>query len=176
MSEYDMLISWPIMNPSGFWAGVILPFLLAAIAFGYSTKVIKNEYSCARLLLIGFVAGLIVLAVHELWLWPAGIYGYGNLSYGNVVVIVILAPYMIRFLRWYKLNPPDPLEALWMTWLILFCTDVVTGILQPGGISKFTAIGAGGFSDGLFILPLMAAAGSFVLNAVFNKSHKCESA
>lgn len=172
MNNYSFLEGWATSNPSGFWLGLILPMILAVIAFGCSTLITKNQYSCKHLLLAAFIVGLINFAAHELWVWPSGIYGDSNLGGGRFIVAVMWVPHLFPNLRRYNLMPPNPWQALWITWVVLFFYDVVMGFMQPGEITKFEGIGAGGLKDGLFLMPIIAAAGCALVMAVQKKSRK----
>lgn len=168
MNEYSLLLSWAVINPLGFWGGLILPFLLAVIAFSFSIKSNQKIKYFVPLLIFGFLVELINLAVYQSWLWPTGLSSDGNLPGGNLLVIVILLPYLANEIR----DKFHPLDALWMTWLILFTIDVITAALQAGDASKYMGIGASGFKDGLFIFPLLAAIASLLLKMTIRNGIK----
>jgi len=167
MSDFELLLSWPLANPDGFWVGIITPASLALIAFFYSRKVLGyKQQQHLPLLMIGLFAGMVDIAFHVFWLWPSGIIPNGNLAGGTIVVATLLVPSVFRSVQ-SKLPSPAPIDAFWMAWFVLIITDIVVSCIQPGGISKFSGIGAKGFHDALFIAPSLIFIAAILIGRTF---------
>lgn len=166
MTETELLIGWPAANPWGFWCGFILPALFSVSAFAYCRIRLGEMHRLKYLFLTVLCAGVVDLAIHMSWLWPDGIVPEGNLAGGMIVAGLLLVPSIVRDMQ-HVLPAPHPIESFWMAWAALFITDVLTSAMQPGGVSRFAGIGAGGLHDGLFLAPVMTCIFTFLIRLTF---------